>query len=81
MPATCRTDHPTLPSTCSGSARVQVSKRTGFQRVNQATTGTSARQTTALDHSQTHGSHAAKSRWTRWMSSQVTAEFAMALSR
>ena len=52
-------------------ARRQVSKRTGFHRVYQATAGISARSPAALDHSHTAGSHAWKSRCARWMSIQV----------
>src|SRR5688572_33502767 len=77
MPATWIADQAMLPSRCSGSARCQVSKRTGLKRVNQATTGTSARQTLALVHSHTAGSHAEKLRPARWMSRQGTAELAI----
>src|SRR5690349_15859689 len=81
MPATCRTDHATLPTMCNGNARRHVSKRIGFQRVYQATAGSRARWMSALDHSHAAGCHGWKSSPARWMSSQVTALLAVALTQ
>ena len=61
MPATCSNDQATLAARCSGSARRQVSRCTGSRRVNHTSAGTSASMTRLLLHSQTTGSHVAKS--------------------